>query len=507
MKHASKFLCLLLVAVTALGCMFSFASCQTKTNEEETQSNQSTTAITGDPNSEQEYYRPAEVDFEDYDYKLLADSNTFGQALYVYESDATPHEVVDYAIWCRQNMLAEKHGINMSVIVEGNNTFSKLSTAITTNVADYCQGAILVPKDLATAAASGYLRDLNTLDELNLEASYWDQRIQKEFDINGHLFGLTGEYSCGDDLVTMVTLYNDTAYKQFDFYEKYGSPYQLSAEGKWTYEMMMTMIKDTSHEVEVNGEMDKSDFWGFVTESVAPYYFFLGSGQKYILNDSGKLSFAAENDTVWQTNYDILKDVMEMCTNEDVFIANRDAAGQGDVWSIASQIFSTNRALFRSTTLSATLRLLDMEDDYGIMPVPKYYEGQADYYCMCSTAAFTIPICVSDSHKSAQAIEFISYYSLYMGGDSLNYAFYDLLAFARLCRTSDDVNMLKLVFANKTYDVDYAAGFTGIRDATHNMVLKDEYTALYSTIAAVKTSANTKIQDFIVKVESNLKKD
>ena len=506
-KQFSRLLCILLAMATIVGGLISLASCKKDRGTNETQPVDTSDTKEIDSNSEEARYRPEEVDFDGYEYKLLVDTNTFGQAYYVYESDDTPREVCDYAIWCRQNMLAEKHGINISIRVAGTNVLSELSVAITAGVSDFCQGATLSPKDLAAAASSGYLRDLNTYDELNLDASYWDQRIQEEFNINGHLFGLTGEYSVQDDLVTMVVIYNDTAYSKYEYYEKYGSPYQLSAEGKWTYEMMMSMIKETSHKVNGDNVMDESDFWGFVTETPAPYYFFLGSGQKYILNNSGTLSFAAQDDTAWQTNYNILEDMMKMCTNEDVFVANRDAVGKGDVWSIASQIFSTNRALFRSTALSATLRLLDMQDDYGIMPIPKYYEGQADYYCQCSSPAFVIPTCVSDPHKSALAIEFISYYSLYMGGDSLNYAFYDLLAFARLCRSQDDVNMLKLVFANKTYDIDFAAGFTKIRDEIHTMALENEYSALYSTIAAVKTSANTKIQDFIVNVESNLKKD
>ena len=270
--------------------------------------------------------------------------------------------------------------------------------------------------------------------------------------------------------------------------------------------MMMTMIEDVTHEMDGDDTLNEDDFWGFLAETPTPYYFFLGSGQKYIINnENGIPVFAAEDETVWETNYNILEDLMTLGTNKDVLMINRDIKN-GAHWSTADQIFITNRALFRSTALAAALELLNMKDDYGIMPIPLYSEEQNGYYCMCSGEPFVMPTCISDPSKAAQVIDMISYYSLYMGGDSLNYAFYDLLAFARLCRTEDDVNMLKLVFANKTYDLDYAASLTKVRPNTSNMVLKNEYTALYSDLTSLKESSAIKIQDFIIKVEANLKK-
>ena len=114
---------------------------------------------------------------------------------------------------------------------------------------------------------------------------------------------------------------------------------------------------------------------------------------------------------------------------------------------------------------------------------------------------------MSDPGKSALAFELISYYSLYMGGDSLSYAFYDLLAFARLCRDADDVNMLKLVFANKTYDLERAAQLSSIQSITVQMCRKKNYTNLFSAIDETKDSTLSKIQDFVVNIESKLKRN
>ena len=157
--------------------------------------------------------------------------------------------------------------------------------------------------------------------------------------------------------------------------------------------------------------------------------------------------------------------------------------------------------------LSATLRLIEMESDYGIMPIPKYTSDQKEYYCLTTGDQYTMPTCVSDPDKAALALECIGYYSLYMGGDSLNYAFYDLLAFARLCRDLDDMEMLKLVFASKTYDLEEGTRLTSIRQITTQMSGNRNYSNLFSEIDATKESSISKIRDFVVKVESNLQRN
>ena len=65
--------------------------------------------------------------------------------------------------------------------------------------------------------------------------------------------------------------------------------------------------------------------------------------------------------------------------------------------------------------------------------------------------------------------------------------------------------MLKLVFANKTYDIDYSAGFSGIMNITGNLASGTDYSSLYSNIVEVREKATTTIKSFVVDIESNLR--
>ena len=102
-------------------------------------------------------------------------------------------------------------------------------------------------------------------------------------------------------------------------------------------------------------------------------------------------------------------------------------------------------------------------------------------------------------------VEVMSYYSLYWV-DSLNVAFYDLLAYARLCRKPEDEQMLRLVFANKTYDIDRAMDITGAESIIWDISNNQSYDTLSSAFGQIQTSAEEKMKELVNTLISNLAK-
>lgn len=354
----------------------------------------------------------------------------------------------------------------------------------------------------------GLYFNVNELPHLNLGADYWDQRIQQEYLIGDKLFCIDGDYTFASSLATHVIVYNDTMYNNFDYYTKYGTPYELVSQGKWTIDLMAEMIADTSSDLNGDDKMDENDSWGYVSEKGMPYSFLLGSGHKALSTKDGALTLNMLDDTEWQTMLAIIEKMVGVAQGEDSIVADRDIKGD-NVWVVATDIFKFDRALFRSTALTAVMDLVDMKSDYGILPIPKYNEAQLEYYCRMSPELhypMSFPITMPNVDKGAHIAEILCYTSRH-GADSLYSAFFDLMAYARLCRTDNDVEMLKLIFANKVYDLDTALIVTNLvyvlRDAmgmwtdANSVVGKvvTKYTAGY------KATIKTKMQDLVTKIE------
>ena len=323
---------------------------------------------------------------------------------------------------------------------------------------------------MSTAVSNGYVLDLNTLEALNLEASYYDQRIQKEYLIEGKLFCIEGDFNVHDELRTHVVGINKSIYNQLHYNDTYGSPYELVRDKKWTLELMLQMAKGTSDFATLGSGMTKDSQWGIISESPFPYVVFLGTGNKIVeVDDMGTLTCSFADDSKYTQTVEIISDCVDkIFENPEILIVDKsEGILTSNYFGEAQGMFSNGQAIFRTSTLSDFTQYRDMKDDFGILPVPLYVEGQPEYYSWCSGMAHTpllVPRTISGHEdRTAHIIEGMAYFSKYMSGSNLSVldAFYDKMTHAKLCRSAEDYEMLELIFANKTFDIDYTFNLSG----------------------------------------------
>ena len=407
-------------------------------------------------------FLPEDKNYKNYDFVLAAPKggqDIYGTGHYCHLEGA--EDVINRALHERELLMQDKFGIVMSLDA------SRAMADIQANLAKLFKSES-APADLVfntsqnefLAAVAGQIWNLNILDELNLEASYYDQRIQQNFRIGDALFMITGDYEVLDELVTFGVLYNDKVYKDLLYYENedYGSPYQMVRDYKWTYSAMMEMAANYTLDNDGVEGMSQTDRWGIVSEGQAVYYMFLGSGFIPMANQDGELSMNLQDGTYYDNVVTILQDLLNFSINENVLLAADIKGAEGKTnFDVASDIFEENRALFRHTSLSDALYCAEMESDFGILPVPMYDAAQKAYYSMVNANAawpLTIPYFVKDIERTATVVEALSYYSRYGGDESLYEAFFERLSLAKICRKPDDRAMLIMIFNNKVYDVD-----------------------------------------------------
>lgn len=451
--------------------------------------------------TEEQLARPEATDaYRGYEFNMLVTTNELGSSdLYFSSSDGYTGAAVSDALYARKTYLNEAFGINLKVNLS---TTAKNDLNVALQAGEYlCDTSFLSARDSFSIALSGYFLDLNTLDALNLENSYWDQRIQSEYLIGEKLFFLEGDHTIIDELRTYICIYNDNLYRDYGYYDKYGTPYEMVSSGTWTYDKLMTMTADMYRDLNDNGTRDDQDFYGMVGELTCGYYFFLGSGLKLIDNENGAPYLCISDDSMYEQIYNVLEDTMEMTVDPDILMPQ--LLEVSDVWGAASSIFEQDHAIFRSTSLSAVTRLVDMSGSYGILPIPKYTEAQEGYYCWVSGNnhfPLAIPNTVPDANKSAEIAEILCYYSKY-GSDTLYDAFFEVMKISKICRQSEDVAMLDLVFNSKTFDLDYAAQITGVESNLYSLAKGGNLSSLNSTIKSLRRLANSNLTRFLSQID------
>ncbi|MBQ8849052.1 MAG: hypothetical protein IJ011_01810 [Clostridia bacterium] len=476
-KQIIRAITLCLVLLVSVPMLF---SCNMGKNKDENSETNKTdvddiviTTGTGDSseNDERTKYMPERIDYEGAAFKIVHDLQSKKQYITHVDGAAMAADAINIAFAKRDALLESYFNIDVQVTdidkSYGVKDELEINSMTQTDFADAIYS--VAGSIMSMAVSNGYVTDLNTLEGLNLEASYYDQRIQKEYLVEGKLFCIEGDFQVHDEMRTHVIGINKSIYNELHYDDTYGSPYELVRDKEWTLDLMLQMAKGTSDFASLGSGMTMNSQWGIISESPFPYVVYLGTGNKIVEVNEGSLVCSLADDTKYGRTVDIISDCVEkIFENPEILIADKsEGVLTSNYWSEAQRMFANGQALFRTSTLSDFTQYRDMEDEFGILPVPLYVEGQQEYYSWCSGMAHTpllVPRTITGhEERTANVIEAMSFFSKYMSGSNLSVldAFYEKMTYAKLCRSAEDYEMLELIFANKTFDIDYTYNLSG----------------------------------------------
>lgn len=130
-------------------------------------------------------------------------------------------------------------------------------------------------------------------------------------------------------------------------------------------------------------------------------------------------------------------------------------------YTISLKAFQEGRLLFGAWALTEIQSLRNCEQDFGVLPFPKYDEAQKNYHCIISTGltpAVSIPITNPNPSQAGLILEAMAYYSV----DTVTHAYYDLSLNSRFIRDEESSEMFDIMFANSVYDFGYIIDVGGL---------------------------------------------
>lgn len=132
--------------------------------------------------------------------------------------------------------------------------------------------------------------------------------------------------------------------------------------------------------------------------------------------------------------------------------------GSNNVWNTTvdsepSTKFMNNTALFYPTFLSATETLRDMESDYGIIPLPKLNDAQADYtgFTHNGFSVFALPVTCDNTDLCGAFLELMCVESY----RSVTPAYYEVALKNKYARDNVVSQMLDQITQNIHFDFGY----------------------------------------------------
>lgn len=213
----------------------------------------------------------------------------------------------------------------------------------------------------------GYFQNLNQLTYLDFDREYWCAGWNDNTEFYGKLYTAVGDWSL--DLVgnTMGIYFNKAIIEEAQL----ANPYDLVKSGEWYHDTFYNMAESVVTDLNGDGKYNLSnDRMGI------SYQLHGGRGFLYCYG----VEFGSRNaDGGWSLDYydERFVDIYET-------VYNMQNKSKGVTYSFSdayTNLFAAGNELFMVNTFYAArgTDLRTMEDDFGIVPYPKYDEAQADY--------------------------------------------------------------------------------------------------------------------------------
>ena len=388
--------------------------------------------------------------FDGYEYKVLAPSagahfayNEVGSdvnEVWAEESDGTP---LNDAIFNRNSAAEELINIKITPIWGDNdeNIRNQVKTEITAGVTEY--DTVLNRMDyLGPQAQEGMYLNLMDIDTIDVTNSWWDKNIVDTFTLfKSKLYWITGDINVFDDFAVEVIFANKSILEDNGL----SLPYSEVIEGTWTIEKMYQMAKACERDIDGDGKIIAGkDIVGHAEGNDHIKHWIYAMGEK---------SCDIDADGVLTVNVLTESHIKAIDTLFSYMVDKQMTYTSG--WDN----FITGNIVFAGAMLGPINSFRDMEDDFGVVPMPKLDEAQENYGNYVSngwTTAYAIPMTNPDPERTGTILEVLCGFST----DTLRSALYDVLFAAKLVRDTESVEMLNIIFDSKSYDwaVDFSWG-------------------------------------------------
>ena len=448
MKNAKRIIALLLMVCLALPLL---CACNDKVDDKTTPTGTVAVPDNVDPNTVLDV--PV-VDYDGYEFTFFTGSNVT-TCPYIFTADEEDN-AIDEAIYERNLTIEEMYDIEISEIREIKDStagagaaYMRISAAWEANDAIY-DAAVASSYDCGTLACAGYLADLRSYSNINLNKVWWDQAANRQLTIGERTYFTAGDISYIDDNFTYAIVFN----KDMALSHNLEDMYKLVDDGKWTYEKLYEFSKKVTSLDSVDG-FSEDDVYGFLGYVDTIWMSFSSTGATIAaIGSDGQLGLTLNS----EKNFKIITDWTEFGSDES-FLNWQLKPGAGD-WK---GIYQKNQALFFGATIDGIYKLRNTDVNYGFLPWPKYDENQENYTSGMAPnhiSLFCVPDIGDDEHRERASIliEAISYYS-----DMVTVGFYEKNLHGKTVRDDESNKTLDIIFANKIFDLGYYYNVGGYR--------------------------------------------
>ena len=438
-----------------------------------------------DENGEAEELRfpdlPA-VDFGGYNFRILsARAGAEGHILTTLVPEEETGEALSDAMFRRNRRMEERFGFNL--VLTGFGGPGPVRDAARRSIqaaSDDFDLALTVPQNALPMAQEGMLEMIDRIPHINLSKPWWDQDMNRDFSIGRRVFFTVSDFSFNQYSVTLPIIFNKQIHSDLGL----DCPYQLVREGRWTIDRFAEQGRMGLRDLNGDGIFDANDQWGFASIShIYTIGFLNGMGARYIVKDADDMPVLNINTEGFIQRFLAAFDVL---TEDWVYDFHRP-----NTPTRTETMFLNNQALFWLELMNWATILRGMDNDFGILPTPKFNEQQEYHISGAGNPqVMIIPVTTSDLERTGIILEALSAESRLTTRE----VYFDTMLVNQIMnRDEDSAEMLDIIFANRVYETGRFFWETNVAVPLQH-AMRDKNRDIVSVIERNEAAANAAIE-------------
>ncbi len=365
-------------------------------------------------------------------------------------ADYVPQDIateIDVALYERNRRAEQK--CNMTVVERKASSPEALREELTASLASglfYADVLMLPSGSVATFAKQDLLVNINSIPFFDTDRDWFDRDAVAQLSAGYQTYALYG------------ALTNDPQHLYACFFNRalatarnIPSLYEIVSSGSWTNDLLLVCCRSVPD--------DMIGLSSYLSQDALTNAFFLATGQQYLKTGVGTLptpTFAGEQTDLLVEQ---LRSLFESYNTE-----NQEEALNS---------FYAGKSLFIISPLYLSGWILDMEDAWGILPVPKTSDAQTQYYTPTNTSAevAAIPNNNQDIDRVGPFLQ-----TMFAASGDLNDAYLNDYT-DRYLRDDASIHMLEIILQNPRLDFAcmFGASYNAIPKATASLLRNAVY--------------------------------
>ena len=382
-----------------------------------------------------------DADYNGYEFRVIGYSDS-----YPVDFEKETGAIIDDAIYRRNRKVEEEYNIKIKATQYPFTNYTEVSSIFTKAgraQSDDFDLAALIFSDAYDAVLEGLAPTASNLPIVDLTANrpWYQNSINESVTISGVgllCYTAYDTYPGGGCLI-----FNKNLVAELDL----DDPYTMVDNGTWTLDVMYKMGLEAISDLDGNSSFSTADRFAFIGEwdnmSALAY---TGSGVKLVEIKEGIPTVSQDERLI-----EAFTTMQEYTKQKGYFLDTFKEFGTAESSRLQGySLFKQGQSLFVVTMTSLLISLGDMEDDFGILPYPKWTAEQDRYYCYPISEEIAIPLsCSADLERVMVIKEALAIESL----NEVYPMYYENALKNRYIRDNESLRMLELIVDSTLLDL------------------------------------------------------